>query len=381
MPLISALMLSLAAQGNPIDLNEANYEAWRAKAALTKSELAVYRLPWEASLSTALRRAIRERKPLIVWIEKGDPLAMCGSHGIQMRNQALASDAVQRLAGQAVWVAVPGDLSALTPAGSSLLKSFAGFEGLVVFSPRLDVLARIGSTDSLEVSSQLSRAMIKSGATTPADARSWLEDVAPLPSDTLRLGIVARDVDPPKSGPEWMRKAWNGGILDLKPSDVAALLPSPLEPGFVQKAPAEFARRIARFVLVDSVRGIPMPFADDSVQVCELKSWVIADDAKVASVRMQGHFTTSEVGEWSLDGAASSDVTMQNRGMEANFLARLRVDKATNKLTAFEFVALGSRWGGSPLNGRATDLGPARIVFFGDMAADPKFRLARWSLR
>jgi len=90
----------------------------------------------------------------------------------------------------------------------------------------------------------------------------------------------------------------------------------------------------------------------------------------VELLRLTGATRAAAEGMWSIGGLRRPEPTPQKRGHETTLLGNAKYDLDRQKFTAFEMIALGSRWGGSQFNQRSDDLAVAPIGTLFVMAAD-----------
>ena len=58
----------------PYTLSEHNYKMWRDYIKPSKKELAWCKIPWRSSFLDGIWHAIKEEKPLLLWVMNGHPL-------------------------------------------------------------------------------------------------------------------------------------------------------------------------------------------------------------------------------------------------------------------------------------------------------------------
>lgn len=148
--------------------------------------------------------------------------------------------------------------------------------------------------------------------------------------------------------------------------------------------PAPLADRLLRVHRVDNVRGQTYPVKADQVERARLTSTVTGvgsgEQAGQVWLRLEGEVRWVARGTWPKGGLGGRAVPSE-RGLEARLLGTARFDPASGRFTAFEAVAVGSRWGAAQYNGRADDPGPAPIGYLIDLAGEgPEERVAPASL-
>jgi hypothetical protein len=153
--------------------------------------------------------------------------------------------------------------------------------------------------------------------------------------------------------------------------------------GQKRDVPAVLAQRIARTVLVDNVRGQTLAYGEADVQKARLTSEVLGVQGDVVTLRLEGETRTAGESSWSRrrDGEANVSTT-QKRGQEMRLLGKATYDRKAQRFTAFEMVAVGTRFGSTQYNGRRDDLDPNPIGSAFTLAADsPTERVAPAHLR
>src|SRR5262249_6706078 len=115
--------------------------------------------------------------------------------------------------------------------------------------------------------------------------------------------------------------------------------------------------RLACAHLIDNVRGQTSPFEEREVQKARLRTEVTAADGGVVSLRLEGETRTAREGR-------------REHGLDMRLLGKATFDLARGRFRTFELVAVGSRWGGTQLNGRRGDTDAAPIGILFTLAAD-----------
>ncbi|MCK5941824.1 MAG: hypothetical protein KAI24_07660, partial [Planctomycetes bacterium] len=124
--------------------------------------------------------------------------------------------------------------------------------------------------------------------------------------------------------------------------------------GASRKVAPELVERLARFALVDNVRGQTLPFATAAVAVAQLRSEVIGADGARVTLRLTGRTAAatdgSEPGEdyWRSDRAWP-------RSVRTELLGEAVWDREQRRFVRFELVALGERTGRTTFNGRSRE--------------------------
>ena len=127
--------------------------------------------------------------------------------------------------------------------------------------------------------------------------------------------------------------------------------------GKKQDLPVPLLHRIACAHLIDNVRGQTSPFEESQVKKARLSAEVTAVDGDVVSLRLEGQTRTAIEGR-------------REHGLDMRLLGKATFDLAKGRFLTFELVAVGSRWGGTQLNGRRGDTDAAPIGILFTLAAD-----------
>jgi hypothetical protein len=186
------------------------------------------------------------------------------------------------------------------------------------------------------------------------------------PEDGLALQIFARDLPREKTVGDWRDDAWNKDFVWFRREELLQLIPrgEGAEVGDRAQAPRELAARLASLHFVDFVRGQVTPFADKDVEIAELASEVVGVEGDLVQLRLTGRTRTVRHGAWAVAGYDDMDSPQeQERGVQTRMLGRATWDRASQRFTEFELLALGTRWGGTQYNGRRDDLEPGPIGY------------------
>lgn len=199
------------------------------------------------------------------------------------------------------------------------------------------------------------------------------------PEDGLVLRVDSRDLPreiDPRPENDWRRNARNRDLLWFTRDEALALVPADDTPGSSRDWPAHLANRVVCLNLVDNVCGQVPAFESDHAQQASIRSVVDSVDGNVVRVRIEGRTRAVVAGRWSVDGFNDmNDPSQQERGIETRILGFAEFDRLTQKFTAFEMVAIGTRWGATQYNGRTDDAEPAGIGYL-FLLAEPHERAA-----
>jgi hypothetical protein len=167
------------------------------------------------------------------------------------------------------------------------------------------------------------------------------------PEGGLVLELFVRDL-PRKTDPVAPKLAamWNRDIAWFTREEVRSMIPERCTPGERHRVPDKLVRRLARFHLLDSVRGIndARPFEDQHVEKAEMFMEVVKVEGDLLSLRIEGATRAVEPPLVKARGSGRPDE--KERGFEARLLGHATVDLRQSKFTSFALLAIGPRWGG-----------------------------------
>lgn len=257
-------------------------------------------------------------------------------------------------------------------------------QGTYVVAPSGVLLADLNSNDPVRVLEMLQRGLDRwkqlpqderLGAELPALAQTDVRRPERLyPEGGLVLRVSSRDLPrenaPVRPGADWRQTAWNHDFVWFKPDEARQMVPEKAAVGEKRQIPDALIRRLARCNLVDNVRGETQPYADANIERAAWNAEVVKVEGRRVTLRLTGETRAAAEGMWSIGGLRHPEPTPQKRGHETKILGRGTYDLGKQKFTAFEMLALGTRWGGSQFNQRGDDLDPAPIGTLFVLAGD-----------
>jgi hypothetical protein len=192
------------------------------------------------------------------------------------------------------------------------------------------------------------------------------------PEGGLILRVYARDLprEDDRRPADWRTRAVNFDHAWFTREEAAALVPAGGAPGTTAAVPAPLARRIARFHLVDNVRGETPMWRREDVLRCELRTTVVGREGPGGErlrVRLEGDFLCRSEGSWAVRPFGEHLPHME-RGIQAELVGWGVWDREAACFVALEAVAVGTRWGGTEHNCRWDDLEPAPIGIWFELA-------------
>jgi len=247
-------------------------------------------------------------------------------------------------------------------------------QGVWVFAPDGTLLVHANEHRAEAVRALLARGLERLAerpqplARLPADARltpghRWEDS---FPADGLALVRTARDL-----GPEGLASprstAWNRDFAWFSRAEVQAMVDG-LEPGEQRELP-QLAERLARFHLVDNVRGQTIPYAPGEVRA-RILATVTARVGDTLVLRLEGETRALAEGTWTLGDNLWKPAGEHPHGLDTRIHGRATVDRTRGRITSFELVAVGRRFGRTDNNARWRDPAPSRLAFHLTLAPD-----------
>jgi hypothetical protein len=180
------------------------------------------------------------------------------------------------------------------------------------------------------------------------------------PTDGLVLKQTLRDLPRPADHPisQVRPEAINFDYAWFTRDDVQLFLPERLEVGERRELPWRIVRRLARFHLLDSVRGETPAWRDEHVVHGRLTTEVTRVDGPRVHLTLEGSVLNQQAGAWPVRPFRQKwdDLT---RGYDCALRGELVYDTSAQRFTRFDLVAAGDRWGGTEHNNRQEDQLPA----------------------
>jgi hypothetical protein len=180
------------------------------------------------------------------------------------------------------------------------------------------------------------------------------------PEDGLVLKAYTRDLPRAVDArpDDWRRDAVNYDHAWFTREEADGLLPA--EPSVRSRSPVSPAivRRLARFHLLDNVRGETPMWREEEVRQAEMTVEVTALLPESVELCLEGAVRNVARGTWALRPFAEP-LADTERGFDCRLRGFLRYDRSQARFVRFDLLAVGLRWGGSEHNIRGDDLEPA----------------------
>ncbi len=180
------------------------------------------------------------------------------------------------------------------------------------------------------------------------------------PSDGLVLKQTLRDLPRTEGHPSPQNRpeAINFDYAWFRAHEAREFLPERLEVGARRDLPRTIVRRLARFHLLDSVRGETPPWREAYVKEAQLSTAVVAIEGANVHLQLDGTVLNAQGGTWAIRAFQEQREGM-TRGYHCRLRGELTFDTVEGAFTRFDLLAIGDRWGGTEHNGRFDDLPPA----------------------
>lgn len=256
-------------------------------------------------------------------------------------------------------------------------------QGIYVCTAEGRLLSSVNSLDPAVVRSTLEdglgawgrRSRPAQGATAAA-ASSWRWQDG-FPVEGLVLFSCNRTLPdartPPRSSPAGR---WNVDHAWFNHAEARQWLPSSLEVGARRKLPSRIVERLARFHLVDSVRGQTLPFAVEELEDCTITTQVIHRDRNKVTILITGSTAAEADGEWRMGDSDWRPERPWPRSIETELMGGAIYDAAKQRFVKFEMVAVGRWHGCTEFNGRSEGESGAIGFVFALGADTPAGRVA-----
>ena len=207
------------------------------------------------------------------------------------------------------------------------------------------------------------------------------------PEGGLVLRVLSRDLPRDTEAADWHAFAWNQDNAWFTRDEARRFLPERPAAGMRHEVPTPLVQRLARFHLVDNVRGQTTAFGEREVERAALHTEVVSVEGSGVDLRLEGETRAAARGTWSIRGFQDMDApTPQARGVVTRISGSAKFDLELGRFLEFDAAATGERWGGTQYNCRGDDLAPAPIGFAltlagrspADRVAPAFFRLYGW---
>ncbi|MCH8969192.1 MAG: hypothetical protein IIA66_08760, partial [Planctomycetes bacterium] len=251
-------------------------------------------------------------------------------------------------------------------------------QGIYVCSSSGDFLASINSLNPDTVITTLETALRKwqqlpetvrrrGSAANPMPAHRWETS---YPDHGLVLVSVNRDLVAEQSDVRRTGDRWNRDHVWFSAEEARSWLPADPIPGTVHQLPEPLVRRLARFHLVDNVRGQTLPFAVQEVYGSEIQTEVLERRGQLVRLRISGVTMAVAEGPWLMGDNDWKPPREFPRTVAVQLLGYATYDLAQTVFTEFEVIAVGHGRGYTQNNDRSRGPQEGTIGFVFTLAED-----------
>jgi hypothetical protein len=189
--------------------------------------------------------------------------------------------------------------------------------------------------------------------------------------DGLVLKVTTRDL--PRAADtrpdDWRRDAVNYDHAWFTREEAESLIPPDPEVGTRCPVSPAIVRRLARFHLLDNVRGETPMWREEEVRRAEMTVAVTAVWPESVELCLDGAVRNIARGTWAVHPFVEP-LPETERGFDCGLQGFCTYDRCRARFTRFDLLAVGRRWGGSEHNMRRDDLEPAPMAVAFELAGN-----------
>lgn len=245
-------------------------------------------------------------------------------------------------------------------------------QGLYVTTADGNLLASVNSTRAKDVLQMMNRAAFKfkdlENKNRPEISDEFEADkmfAIPFPEGGMILRITCRDLPRPSNA---LHKTRNHNFDNawLTADEVKSFAPlhgdGDIKSGLAYDIPSAVIARIAKFHLIDHVKGEAPWWKPSSVKEANASARVVRVKEGRAFIKLSGHVKCDEAPDKKIVNPYSG-ARNRRQGIDLQLSGRLVWDIKQEKFTQFQWVAIGDRWGTATYNFRHNDLQKNPIGF------------------
>ncbi len=237
-------------------------------------------------------------------------------------------------------------------------------QGLYVALADGQLLASINSNSADSVLAMMREAVVNLKKTRTAGSPDFKHPFTPdrryafpFPADGMILRVTCRDFPRPKDPKHetWRHNFDNVWLTKKEKRSLAPPEPKTAKVGDRYKIPSTVVARIAKFHLIDHVRGEAPAWQPESVRIAGAKAKVVGVSRNSLNLQLTGRVKVVESlnrGTNSANGAAGDS----ELGVDLRLAGKMKWSIDRETFTAFDWLAYGDRWGTAPYNFRHDDL-------------------------
>ncbi len=259
-------------------------------------------------------------------------------------------------------------------------------QGICIVTPGGKLLARRNSLSPDKVVSLIDTAWEKwvalpaedqALAASPEAYRSIHRWENSFPKDGLALVSVLRDLPPAENSSTDKPTRWNRDHVWFNRNEARQWLPETIAVGSAHSIPIALAQRLARFHLVDNVRGQVGPFAREDIQLATFETTITAVAGNRVSLDIRGSTNADSDGVWKMGENDWKRFPNNPRTIQTELIGRATFDTEQQRFVEFEAAARGKSTGGVGLNGRRGADATGSIAYYLSLAPNtPRHRIA-----
>jgi len=235
-------------------------------------------------------------------------------------------------------------------------------QGIYVFAAGGRCLGRLNSNNPEAVAGVLERALEKWEQVAEIERR--LPDDSPVgsghrwengyPDGGLVLERIARDLPDSLEPRDAPLRPFNRDQVWFSAAEARRWLPDAIRVGEQHAVPERLGHRLARFHLVDNVRGQTIPYSEPEVEA-SLRAEVTAVEDGAAHIRISGVVRATALGPWLGGDNYWKPRREWPHAITTALHGQARYDLERGEFSSFDLVALGARRGRTVMNGRSRD--------------------------
>ena len=182
------------------------------------------------------------------------------------------------------------------------------------------------------------------------------------PKDGLILRMITRDLPRGAKVKNTNPDDSNIDHVWFTKDEMLALVPDDPSEGQLFPLPKTFPDRLARFNLLDSVRGETHPYNEDQVKIDDVGLKVMKVSADTIKFVVYGRSEAERPPSKKTNPFTNYKVNKE-MGTDLVWSGAVVFDRKLQRFTRFDLLVMGKRWGGSLYNFRDSDPGPEPIGF------------------
>ena len=243
-------------------------------------------------------------------------------------------------------------------------------QGLYTATADGKLLVSVNSTQVGRIQRLLGDAMRRWKTTTVAERSPKFKDTVATdpkftqtpPKDGLVLRMIARDLPRAAKARRTDLTQQNIDHFWIHKEDMLAMIPEDPTKGQLVPIPKVIARRLAKFNLMDNVRGEARPFNSEQVTLDNIGLKVVKVSEETIKFVVYGRSVAAKPPTRETNPFTGFRIDKE-MGTDLVWSGAVVFDRKQQKFTRFDLLAAGERWGGCVYNFRDNDMGRSPIGF------------------